>query len=67
MVVGTLVSSTGGVLTGLSASLLTLLSARLLVGMGSSASMSGSTAMMADLTDHAPQHRAKMIGECVPK
>jgi len=50
MVAGTLTSALGAVGTGLASSLATLIPARVLVGAGSSASMSGSSAYMADLT-----------------
>ena len=38
-----------------------VLGCRLLVGAGSASSMTGSGAMMADLTDAAPQHRAQIM------
>lgn len=61
---GTLVTATGCVGTGaaMGAGLPFVLGFRMLVGAGSAASMTGSGAMMADLTDRAPQHRAKIMG-----
>jgi MFS family permease len=61
---GTLVTATGAIGTGLFMphGLLAVLPFRLLIGAGSGASMAGSSAMMADLTDRAPQHRATIMG-----
>ncbi len=61
---GTLVTATGCVGTGaaMSHGLPAVLCFRMLVGAGSGASMTGSSAMMADLTDRAPQHRARIMG-----
>ena len=61
---GTLVTATGAVGTGLFMpyGLAAVLPFRLLIGAGSGASMAGSSAMMADLTDRAPQHRATIMG-----
>lgn len=61
---GTLVTASGAVGTGLMmhSGLPAVCAARLLVGAGSAASMTGSTAMMQDLTDTAPQHRATILG-----
>lgn len=60
---GTLVTATGSIGTGLlmHSGLPAVLGARLLVGAGSASSMTGSQAMMADLTDSAPQHRATIM------
>ena len=60
---GTLVTAAGSVGTGLfmHSGLLPVLASRLLVGAGSASSMAGSTAMMQDLTDAAPQHRAQLM------
>lgn len=62
MVLGTLASAAGGIGTAFAGGLLTLLPFRLLVGMGSAASMAGSSAYMADLTSRAIEHRAKLLG-----
>ena len=61
---GTLVTAAGAVGTGLMMpyGLWAVLPFRLLIGAGSAASMTGSGAMMADLTDRAPRHRAMMMG-----
>ena len=60
---GTLVTAAGSFGTGLvmTSGLPAVLGMRLLVGAGSASSMSGSTAMMQDLTDRAPQHRAQLM------
>jgi len=57
---GTAITAIGTVATGFCGSLTTLIPCRLLVGAGSTASMTGSTAYIADLSDRAPQHRAKL-------
>lgn len=59
---GTLFTAVGAALTGFSTSLVTLLPCRLMVGAGSALSMSGATAYITDLSDRAPQHRAKIMG-----
>ena len=60
---GTLITAAGCVGTGffMHSGLPAVLASRLLVGAGSASSMTGSSAMMADLTDRAPQHRAQMM------
>ena len=60
---GTLATSLGCVGTGLSMpyGLVPVLLSRLLIGAGSGASMTGSSAMMADLTDAAPQHGGVVV------
>lgn len=59
-----MITAAGSIGTGLlmSKGLAIVAIPRLLVGVGSSASMSGSSAYMADLTDKAPAHRAKIMG-----
>jgi len=59
---GTAFTAIGTILTGYSGSLLTMLPCRLLVGAGGASSMTGSSAYLADLSDRAPQHRAKIMG-----
>ena len=60
---GTLVTALGSVGTGLlmTSGLGPVLASRLLVGAGTAASMTGSSAMMADITDAAPKHRAQIM------
>jgi len=60
---GTLLTAAGSVGTGvvMSHGLPAVLGMRMLIGAGSASSMSGSSAMMADLTDRAPQHRAQLM------
>jgi len=62
MLCGTAMTAAGTAMTGFAGSLATVLPCRLLVGAGSSASMTASSAYMADLSDRAPQHRAKIMG-----
>ena len=61
---GTLVTAAGAAGTGLMMpyGLAAVLPFRLLIGAGSAASMTGSTAYMADLTDRSPQHRVAIMG-----
>lgn len=61
---GTMAASAGAVGTGLGMpyGLAAVLPARMLIGAGSASSMTGSSAMMADLTDRAPQHRTTIMG-----
>ena len=59
---GTAITASGIALTAFCNSLWTLLPCRLLVGAGSASSMTGSSAFLADLSDSAPQHRAKLMG-----
>lgn len=59
---GTALTAAGTISTGFVGSLATLVPCRLLVGAGSSASMTGSGAYLADLSDRAPQHRARIMG-----
>ena len=60
---GTLITAAGSAGTGffMHSGLAAVLASRLLVGAGSASSMTGSQAMMADLTDRAPQHRAQLL------
>ena len=60
---GTLITAAGQFGTGLvmTSGLPAVLGMRLLIGAGSASSMSGSSAMMQDLTDRAPQHRAQLM------
>ena len=60
---GTLMTAAGQFGTGLvmTSGLPAVLGMRLLIGAGSASSMSGSSAMMQDLTDRAPQHRAQLM------
>ncbi|KAG8456893.1 hypothetical protein KFE25_012683 [Diacronema lutheri] len=64
MVCGTLLTTAGIVGTGLAMphGLYALVPFRLLVGVGSAASMVGSGAMVADLSDRAPEQRARIMG-----
>jgi MFS family permease len=64
MVGGQLVTAAASVATAFSASLAPLFASRLLLGVGSSASMSGAQAYMADLSSAAGarRHRAKIMG-----
>ena len=62
MYMGTALTAVGTVATGFSGSLWTMLPCRLLVGAGSASSMTGASAYLADLSDKAPQHRAKIMG-----
>eukprot|EP00658_Telonema_sp_P-2_P023528 TRINITY_DN19436_c0_g2_i1.p1 TRINITY_DN19436_c0_g2~~TRINITY_DN19436_c0_g2_i1.p1 ORF type:complete len:464 (-),score=91.84 TRINITY_DN19436_c0_g2_i1:312-1703(-) len=62
MYAGTFLTSVGTILTGFTGSLWSMFPCRMLVGVGSSASMSGSGAYMQDLSDRAPEHRAKIMG-----
>jgi len=48
---GTAVTATGTIMTGFSSSFWTILSCRMMVGAGSSMSMTGSSAYLADLSD----------------
>ena len=61
---GTLCAAAGAAGTGLMMplGLVAVVPFRLLVGAGSASSMTGSSAMMADLTDSAPAHRATIMG-----
>ncbi|KAL1530485.1 hypothetical protein AB1Y20_001387 [Prymnesium parvum] len=61
---GTMAASLGAVGTGVCMpyGLVAVLPCRLVIGAGSAASMTGSSAMMADLTDRAPRHRATIMG-----
>ncbi|GAB5369346.1 hypothetical protein AAMO2058_001396900 [Amorphochlora amoebiformis] len=59
---GTALTSLGTTCTGFVSSMGPLLACRLLVGAGSSASMTGSSAYISDLSDKAPKHRAKLMG-----
>ena len=59
---GTGCTAIGTIATGFSTSIESMLPWRLLVGVGSSSSMTGSSAYMQDLSDQAPQHRAKIMG-----
>ena len=60
---GTLATATGSIATGLlmHSGLAPVLASRLLVGAGTAASMTGSSAMMADITDAAPRHRTSIM------
>lgn len=62
MYVGTAATAVGSFLTGFSGGFWSLLACRMLVGSGITASSSGSQAYMADLSDRAPAHRAKIMG-----
>jgi MFS family permease len=62
MVLGTLASAVAGFGTAFATSFATMMPFRFLAGLGSSASMVGSSAFMADLTQHTPRHRAKLLG-----
>eukprot|EP00122_Pirum_gemmata_P016926 Pgem_evm1s15835 len=57
-----MITATGTILTGFSYNLLTLIPCRLMVGMGTGSSMTGSSAYLADLSDRAPEHRATIMG-----
>eukprot|EP00930_Biecheleria_cincta_P084792 TRINITY_DN74225_c0_g1_i1.p1 TRINITY_DN74225_c0_g1~~TRINITY_DN74225_c0_g1_i1.p1 ORF type:complete len:515 (-),score=71.95 TRINITY_DN74225_c0_g1_i1:97-1641(-) len=59
---GTAATAIGSILTGFSGGFWSLFACRMLVGSGITASGSGSQAYMADLTDRAPKHRAKIMG-----
>eukprot|EP00928_Gymnodinium_smaydae_P022595 TRINITY_DN18928_c0_g1_i1.p1 TRINITY_DN18928_c0_g1~~TRINITY_DN18928_c0_g1_i1.p1 ORF type:complete len:471 (-),score=44.14 TRINITY_DN18928_c0_g1_i1:95-1507(-) len=59
---GTAATAVGSFLTGFSGGFYSLLACRMLVGSGITASGSGSQAYMADLSDRAPNHRAKIMG-----
>lgn len=61
---GTCCAALGAAGTGLTMplGLAAVLPFRLLVGAGSASSMTGSSAMMADLTDTAPRHRTTIMG-----
>eukprot|EP00466_Bigelowiella_natans_P012041 jgi/Bigna1/34837/e_gw1.7.198.1 len=60
---GTALTAIGTTATGfVGGSLSTLLACRLIVGAGSASSMTGSSAYISDLSDRAPQHRAKIMG-----
>eukprot|EP00468_Gymnochlora_sp_CCMP2014_P013464 CAMPEP_0167765852 /NCGR_PEP_ID=MMETSP0110_2-20121227/14959_1 /TAXON_ID=629695 /ORGANISM="Gymnochlora sp., Strain CCMP2014" /LENGTH=460 /DNA_ID=CAMNT_0007653695 /DNA_START=87 /DNA_END=1469 /DNA_ORIENTATION=- len=59
---GTALTAIGTTTTGFVTSLESLLACRLLVGAGAASSMTGSGAYMADLSDRAPAHRAKIMG-----
>ena len=60
---GTLATASGSIATGLlmHSGLAPVLASRLLVGAGTAASMTGSSAMMADITDAAPRHRTSIM------
>jgi MFS family permease len=62
MVLGTMASAAAGFGTAFATSFATMMPFRFLAGLGSSASMVGSSAFMADLTQHTPRHRAKLLG-----
>lgn len=64
MVGGTVLTAVGILGTGFAMphGLLALIPFRLLVGIGSASSMVGSGAMVADLSDQAPEHRARIMG-----
>jgi len=62
MWMGAGLTAIGTCATGFSGSLATVLPCRLLVGAGSASSLTGSSAYLADLSDQAPQHRAKIMG-----
>lgn len=62
MYLGTALTAVGTLMSGFAGSVLTLAACRLLVGAGICASSTGSSAYMADLTDRAPGHRAKIMG-----
>lgn len=62
MYAGTAMTAAGAFLTAFTGSIWTLVPCRLLVGAGICASSTGSSAYMADLTDRAPRHRAKIMG-----
>ena len=62
MWVGTGVTAVGTMASGLVGSLGGMLCWRLLIGVGNSASMTGSSAYMQDLSDRAPEHRGKILG-----
>lgn len=62
MIAGTAMTAAGTSLTGLMGSLVTVIPCRLMVGGGSACSMTASSAYMADLSDRAPEHRAKIMG-----
>eukprot|EP00405_Crypthecodinium_cohnii_P044107 CAMPEP_0206585046 /NCGR_PEP_ID=MMETSP0325_2-20121206/36163_1 /ASSEMBLY_ACC=CAM_ASM_000347 /TAXON_ID=2866 /ORGANISM="Crypthecodinium cohnii, Strain Seligo" /LENGTH=723 /DNA_ID=CAMNT_0054092477 /DNA_START=186 /DNA_END=2353 /DNA_ORIENTATION=- len=62
MYIGMSMTALGTFLSGFSTTLPQLIVCRLLVGAGVCTSSTGSSAYMADLTDRAPQHRAKIMG-----
>ena len=62
MIGGQLTSALASFGTGLSTSLAPLLACRLLLGAGTSLSMAGFQAYIADMTAKVPQHRAKITG-----
>ena len=52
---------TGTTLTGFCDSMSSMMLCRLLVGGGSAGSMTGSQAYISDLSDKAPEHRARIM------
>ena len=62
MVAGTFLTSLGTFATPFASSVAAMIPFRLLVGAGSASSMAGATAMLADYSDRAPQHRGKIMG-----
>ena len=62
MIGGQLTTAVGSVLTGVSVTLPALLFSRMLMGAGSSASMAGSQAYIADMTEKAKGHRGRIMG-----
>lgn len=62
MVIGPLINAIGTAGTALAPNLGLIVLARLMTGLGSSASMAGAGAYMADITARYPNQRAKVIG-----
>mmetsp|Transcript_10172 Transcript_10172/g.25003 ORF Transcript_10172/g.25003 Transcript_10172/m.25003 type:complete len:439 (+) Transcript_10172:188-1504(+) len=59
---GTALTAVGTTLTGFVGSIGPLIACRLLVGAGSASSMTGASAYISDISDRAPEHRAKIMG-----
>eukprot|EP01063_Lacrimia_lanifica_P041665 TRINITY_DN9779_c1_g4_i1.p1 TRINITY_DN9779_c1_g4~~TRINITY_DN9779_c1_g4_i1.p1 ORF type:complete len:465 (+),score=84.77 TRINITY_DN9779_c1_g4_i1:57-1451(+) len=62
MIIGTLVGAVAACFTAYAHTIFTVVLARLLSGAGTAASMTGTTAYMADITTKIPGHRAKVLG-----
>ena len=62
MIGGAIISAAGSFSTYAAHTVLTIIPARLLGGIGTAASMAGSSAYMADITAQVPDHRAKIMG-----
>ncbi|KAJ9450380.1 Quinolone resistance protein NorA [Diplonema papillatum] len=62
IIAGSLIAAAGAFATGYATSLATVLPARFVVGVGTAASMAGTSAYMADVTDKMPAYRAQILG-----